>query len=575
MTTKLDNIGVFVCHCGLNIAEAVDIDRVVEEISCYPGVVLCDDYMYMCSDPGQDMIRKAIREHGLKGVVNANCAPSLHEKTFRRAVAAEGVNPYLQETANIREFCSWPHAKNRIVATAKAISIVKAAIERLRLNMALTPSVIPVTKRALVIGGGIAGMQAALDIADGGYPVVLVERAPEIGGHVAQLSHTFLTLDNARALITPMIDRVTAHPKISVLCGTEIEEVDGYVGNFVVKLRRGDSSTITEEKVGAVVTATGYDLFPRERLSEFDMDPDVIDGLEFERMLAPDGPTGGQVRRPSDGTEPRQVVFLQCCGTRDPEHGVTYCSRVCCMVTAKQALLYKQKAPDGQAYIFYMDMRSDAKGFEEFQQRVIEEQRLLYLRGRVSRVFRDGDRLKVWGADTLTGKSLEIDADLVVLALGMTPSVGALELARKLNTMTDENGFFTEAHLKLRPVETLTSGVYLAGTAQWPRDIPDTLSSASGAASKILSLFSRQELLHEPTTAAVDEEVCVGCGQCVSTCSYKAIELDPDGRVAVVNDAVCEGCGACAVTCPSKAMRHKNATAGQFMKMIEVACGEY
>ncbi|MFQ5924929.1 MAG: 4Fe-4S binding protein [Dehalococcoidia bacterium] len=256
-----------------------------------------------------------------------------------------------------------------------------------------------------------------------------------------------------------------------------------------------------EEEVGAIVVATGYDLLPREKIGEYAEDPDIIDGLQFERILSPSGPTGGEVRRPSDGKVPQEVVFISCVGSRDPEHGLPYCSRVCCMYMAKQAVLYKRAVPQGQAYIFYMDIRSDAKGYEEFVNRAMEEDRVLYLRGRVSKVFRDGDKIKVWGVDTLMGKNIEISADLVVLATAMVPSPGAKETARKLNIISDEYGFFTEAHTKLSPVETLTPGIYLAGAAQWPRDLPDTVSQASGAASKVLSLFSRKELLHQPTVA--------------------------------------------------------------------------
>jgi heterodisulfide reductase subunit A len=654
MAKKLDKIGVFVCHCGLNIAGTVDVHKVVEEVSKYPGVAHCENYMYMCSDPGQELIRKAIQEKGLTGIVNANCSPSLHEKTFRRVVASEGLNPYHQEVANIREHCSWPHPRDKETATKKAIAIIKATVERLRLNMALEPSVIPLSKRALVIGGGMAGMQSALDIANSGYEVVLVERNPNIGGHAAQLSGTFNTLDNALCLVTPVMREVIEHPKITTYTSSTIDEIDGYVGNFDLKIRQkathvnadkctncglcvgacpvsvpdefdrglsqrkaiyypqphvvsllpiidaqsclrltgGDckacqevcpsdaidfsqEDTIAEERLGAVIAATGYDLFPRERIGEYEMDPDVIDGLQFERILSPNGPTGGEIRRPSDGRVPKQVVFIQCVGTRDPEHGVVYCSRVCCMYTAKQSLLYKKAVPEGQAYVFYMDIRTDSKGFEQFHRQAVDEERILYLRGRVSKVFRDGDKIKVWGSDTLIDKSVEIEADLVVLALGMVPSAGAKDLARQLNIISDADGFLTEAHIKLRPVETLTSGIYLAGTAQWPRDLPDTIASASGAASKILSLFSRKELLHEPTIAYVDEEVCVGCGQCVSVCTYKAIDIDPKRNVARVNEAVCEGCGACAVTCPSKAMQHKNWTPKQFYEMIDIAAGEY
>jgi len=651
---KEKRIGVFVCHCGLNIAGTVDVERVVEQIKDYPGVVHAEHYIYMCSDPGQEIVRKAIREKNLNGIIMSNCSPSLHETTFRKLAESEGVNPYFCEIANIREQCSWPHPADKETATKKAVSIIKSIIEKLRRNISLTPLVVPLTKRVLVIGAGVAGMQAALDIADSGYGVVLVERSPNIGGHATQLSGTFPIDGRVPCMVSPMMSKIAAHPNIRLYAYAEIENVVGYVGNFQVNIRKkaatvdeakcnycglcmgscpvtvpsefdrglmsrgaiyvpfqealpqrpvidretclhfnGDGcraceeicpneaidfqqeDTIVEESVGAIIVATGYELFPGDGIKEYASDPDVIDGLQFERLLSPSGPTSGEVRRPSDGKIPEQVVFIQCVGSRDPEHGVSYCSRVCCMYVAKQAQLYKQAVPDGQVYVFYMDIRSDAKGYEEYVKKVVDEERVLYLRGRVSKVFRDGDKLKVWGADTLTGKSIEISADLVVLATAMVPSPGVKDLARKLNIIVDLHGFITEAHIKLRPVETLTSGVYLAGTAQWPRDLPDTIASASGAASKILSLFSRKELLHDPTVAIVDEEVCRGCGQCVAICSYQAIELDPVKKVARVNEAVCEGCGACAVTCPSQAISHKNWTARQFFEMIDINTAEY
>ncbi len=651
---KEKRIGVFVCHCGLNIAGTVDVERVVEQIKDYPGVAHAEHYIYMCSDPGQELVRKAIKEKNLNGIVMSNCSPSLHLNTFRNLVASEGVNPFFCEVANIREQCSWPHNAYKETATRKAVTIIKSVIEKLRRNISLTPLVVPLTKRVMVIGAGVAGMQSALDIADSGYEVVLVEKSPGIGGHATQLSGTFPIDGRVPCLVSPLMSKVAAHSNIRLYAYSELEDINGYVGNFQVSIRKKATSVdeakcnycglclgscpvevpsefdrgltnrgaiyvpfretlpqrpvldretclhfaggechaceevcpgkaidfqqedvIAEEEVGAIIVATGYELFPCNRITEYASDPDIIDGLQMERLLSPSGPTSGEVRRPSDGKVPEQVVFVQCVGSRDPEHGVSYCSRVCCMYVAKQAQLYKQAVPDGQPYVFYIDIRSDAKGYEEYVKKVVDEERVLYLRGRVSKIFRDGDKLKVWGADTLVGKSVEISADLVVLATAMVPSAGAKDLARRLNIIADQHGFITEAHIKLRPVETLTAGIYISGTAQWPRDLPDTVSSASGAASKILSLFSRKELLHDPTVATVDAEVCRGCGQCVSTCSFQAIELDPVKKVAWVNEAVCEGCGACAVTCPSQAISHKNWTARQFFEMVDIATAEY
>ncbi|MEW6230597.1 MAG: 4Fe-4S binding protein, partial [Bacillota bacterium] len=285
------------------------------------------------------------------------------------------------------------------------------------------------------------------------------------------------------------------------------------------------------------------------------------------------GPTQGAIRRPSDGRITKEVVFIQCVGSRDQENGYPYCSKICCMYTAKHARLYKHKVPDGQPYVFYMDIRAGGKGYEEFVQHAMEKEGVLYLRGRVSRVFQDGDSLVVFGVDTLSGKKVEIRADMVVLATAILPSSGAKDLARLLKTSTDEYGFFSEAHPKLRPVESLTRGIYIAGCAQAPKDIPETVTQAGSAAAKVLALLSAQELSHSPAVAAVDEELCSGCGLCVEACAYEARTLDLRRRVAVVNDVLCEGCGTCAVACPNGATRQKNMARSQVMSMIDAVMG--
>lgn len=653
----MSRIGVFVCHCGENIGRTVDCARVAQALGELPGVAHAVDYKYMCSDPGQSLIKQAIAEKKLDGVVVAACSPRMHEKTFRRACAATGLNPYLCEMANIREQCSWIH-EDRSQATAKAIDLTRAIVEKVKRNAPLQPIRIPVERRALVIGAGIAGIQAALDIADGGGEVVLVEKEPSIGGHMSQLSETFPTLDCSQCILTPRMVEAYQHPRIKLLAYSEVESVGGYIGNFEVKVRRKARSvdesrcngcgacqkvcpnkkipsefdqglgqrtaiyvpfpqavpnipvidrgncawfkgkarglkkaacgkcaeecgrqaidfeqqdTFVTEKVGAIVIATGYQLYsvgraqPSERTKGYGEYgygeiPDVIDGMQFERLASASGPTGGKIRRPSDGKEPKKIVFLQCIGSRDPAKGIAYCSKICCMYVAKHTMLYRHKVHDGQAYVFYMDVRAAGKGYDEFSRRAVEQEGAIYLRGRVSKLERVGDVVRVHGFDTLSGEAAVIDADLVVLATAVTPQPGIEALAQKLSVSYDGHGFINEAHPKLRPVETNTAGVYVAGACQAPRDIPDSVAMASAAATKVLGLFSNQELEREPTVAVVDEANCTGCFHCERVCPFGAVERkevrDRKGQlvkvVAHVNKGVCQGCGTCQATCPSK-----------------------
>lgn len=638
--------GFFICHCGINIAGTVDVERVAQELSDYPGVVYSKDYMYMCSDPGQNLIADAVKEEKLDKVVVACCSPKLHETTFRNTVRSAGLNPFQCEIANVREQCSWVH-KDIEKGTEKAIKISKGAVERVRWNESLEPISVPVTRRALVIGGGIAGIQASLDLADSGFEVVLVERGPSIGGHMIQLSETFPTLDCSQCILTPKMVETAKHPNIRLFTYSEVEDISGYVGNFKVKIREKptyvdpdkctlcDECTavcpvvvpndfdgkltgrraiyipfpqaipatytldidscpgllpiacgkcaevcepeaidydmkprIREEEVGTVIVATGYDLYGKDEMAEYGYGKyaDVLDGLQFERLLSASGPTMGRVLRPSDHRVPKDVVFVQCVGSRDPELHCAYCSKICCMYTAKHAMLYKHKVPDGQAYIFYIDIRSGGKDYEEFVQRTLEEDDTLYLRGKVSKIFEEGDKVKVWGVDTLTGKNVEIDADMVVLAMAMRPSEGAEALAKKLKLSVDKDGFLSEAHPKLKPVESVTAGMYFAGAAQAPKDIPEAVAQAGGAASKAMTILSKDRLFHTPTVARPSHALCSGCGMCVDVCPYEALALE-NGKVEV-NDVLCEGCGTCAATCLRSAIGVKNRTPLQVHDMI-------
>ena len=582
----MKRIGIFVCHCGTNIAGTVDVERVVEEITKFPEVVYAIDYKYMCSDPGQKLIRDHIREDRLDSVIVAACSPTMHETTFRRTAESSGVNPYQTEIANIREQSSWVHQKHREAATNKAIETIRTIVAKAHYNQSLTPFSLPLVKRALIIGGGVAGMQAALDIADAGYPVVLVEKAGRLGGRMAELSGLYLNFDAAPDLLRQKIDAVMSHDNIQVLTNAEVTEVGGYVGNFVVHVEQQVQGAMDREAsgsglaadsiaytfdIGALVVATGYDLYDRSRLGEYGgaRYADVIDGLQLEEMLRPDGPTGGQILRPSDGQVPKEVVWVQCAGSRDPELHMPYCSKVCCMYVAKQAMLYKQQVSDGQATVFYIDIRTQGKGYEEFSQKAMEEFDVLYVRGKASKVFQQNGRVTVWGVDTLTGLVMEVEADLVVLATATVPRADSQELGQRLRIGIDEHGFFSEAHPKLRPVESLTAGVFLAGAAQFPKDIPETVAQASGAASKVLSLFSQRQMVQEPTIAYVDPELCSGCGLCVPACPYEARSMHDWQHIATVNTALCQGCGACAMVCPNKACKVRNLTERQILSMME------
>jgi heterodisulfide reductase subunit A len=582
----MKRIGIFVCHCGTNIAGTIDVDRVVEEIRKFPEVVYAVDYRYMCSDPGQRLIREHIGEDRLDAVIVAACSPAMHETTFRKTAASAGINPYQTEIANIREQSSWVHQKQREAATNKAIETIRTIVAKIHYNESLIPFHLPLVKRMLVIGGGIAGMQTALDVADGGYPVVLVEKTDQLGGRMAELSGLYLNFGAASDLLRRKIEAVSSHPNIQLLTQAEVIEVGGYVGNFRAKVEQRangatdpqalgnparDGATLYTFDIGAIVVATGYELFDKAHLGEYGGGryPDVIDGLQFEEMLRPDGPTKGQIRRPSDGRVPTEMVWVQCAGSRDPELHMPYCSKVCCMYVAKQAMLYKLQVPDGQATVMYIDIRTQGKGYEEFAQRAMEEHKVLYVRGKASKVFQENGRVTVWGVDTLTGLPIEAEADLVVLATATVPRADAQELGQRLRVSTDEHGFFSEAHPKLRPVESLSAGIFLAGAAQFPKDIPETVAQASGAASKVLSLFSQRQMVQEPTIAYVNPELCSGCGLCIPACPYNARAMHEWQHIAVVNTALCQGCGACTLVCPNKACQVRNLTHRQILSMME------
>jgi heterodisulfide reductase subunit A len=626
--------GVFICKCGTNIAGTVDTEQVVEAAAAMRGVLHSETLTYTCSEPGQQAVKRAIREKGLNTVVIAACSPRMHETTFRRTVTEAGLNPYMMEMVNIREHCSWIH-KDGAVATGKAVDIARKGVARVRNHSPLFSDAVPATKRALVIGGGVAGIQAALDMADAGIPVTLVEKESTIGGNMARLDKTFPTLDCSSCILTPRMVEAKSHPDIKLMVSSEIENVRGFVGNFEVDIRKKATCVIQEkctgcmtcqekcpgkapdefnmgvgqskaisvpfpqavplvaairkqycrqfikgkcgvckkvcpadaidyeqedeivtEEFGAIVLATGYDSFDwREAYPEYGGGayPDVVTSLQYERMLSASGPTGGHVKRPSDGSEPKTVVFISCVGSRDEAVGRPSCCSVGCMYTAKQAILTKDHIPDSRSFVFYIDIRAGGKGYDQFTRRAQKEFGAVYLRGRVGKIFPLAGKLVVQGTDTLAGEQVEIEADLVVLATGLSGSAGASRLAQTLNVSYDENGFFSESHPKLKPLESNTGGIFLAGACQSPKDIPDSVAQASGAAAKVIALLSRGRIQTSPMVAEVDEQGCTGCFKCLSVCPYHAIENQElrDGReVSRVISSLCQGCGVCNVACP-------------------------
>lgn len=652
----MERIGVFVCHCGTNIAGTVDVAKVAEELGKVDGVVYSTHYTYMCSSAGQAMIEQHIKDDKLTGVVLCSCSPRMHEKTFRGCAERAGLNPYKVEVANIREQDSWI-TKDIGTATEKAIALGKAAIAKSILDTPLTEGETPMTKRALVIGGGIAGITAALDIADAGFPVDLVERKPTIGGKMAQLDKTFPTLDCASCIVTPKMTEVSQNPNIRILSYSEVVGVKGYIGNFTVDVKRyaryvdetkctgcGECTEkcpmkkvpndfnlnlnnktavyipfaqavpkvatidanyclrlkamekgkdnvcgmcekvcgagainyhakdeILTEKYGAIVVATGYNPISLEKFDEFaySQSKDVVSSLEFERLNNASGPTNGVLLRPSDGKPPKTIVFIQCVGSRcsaAAEKGHEYCSKVCCMYTAKHAILTRDHYPDTECYVFYIDVRTPGKSFDEFYRRAVEQYGVHYIKGMVGKVTPQSDgSLDVQGSDLILNRQVHIKADMVVLAASIEADKSARPLATMLTTSMDNNDFFLEAHAKLRPVESPTAGIFLAGCCQGPKDIPETVAQSSGAAAKAICLLVKDKLKNNPCTAHPDENMCNGCGQCANVCPYGAITyIDKDFRgpnrttitrhVSQVNAAMCQGCGACTVACPSGAM---------------------
>ena len=648
-------IGVFVCHCGLNIAGVIDVKELIEYAHTLPNVVMAMDNRYTCADPGQEEIRKAIKEHKLNRVVVAACSPRLHEPTFRRCVAEAGLNPYLFEMANIREFSSWCHPSTPKEATEKAKDIVKMAVAKARLLQSLETMEVPVTNKALILGGGIAGISAALDLADMSFKVYLVERSESIGGHMAQLDKTFPTLDCSICIEGPKMVDVSRHPNIEIISYADVLSVEGFVGNFKVKIRKNPRYIIAENctgcgecrdvcpiefpnqwdmkmgvrkaisvpfdqavplvytinmdyciecykcvdacgarqainfdqkpeeielEVGTIITATGFGIYlPYDNsLYGYGTYDNVITALELERLILAAGPTRGKVVRASDGKRPHSVVLIQCVGSRDVNK-YEYCSGFCCMYALKHAVQLKEKyGDDVEVYILYIDIRTHFKGYEEFYRRA-RDLGINFIRGKASQIMEDPKtkNLIIHAEDMTLGEPIELEAELVVLSTAAIPSKGTEEMARILNVTRGADGFFMESHPKLKPIDTATDGVFLAGACQGPKDIPYSVSQGSGAAARAATILSQPTWKIEPLIAVVDPNKCrnikVKCGICEKSCPYGAIKA-PEDQPAQVTTAMCHGCGTCVAECPSGAITQMHFTDAQIFAQIRAALEE-
>jgi len=646
-------IGVYVCHCGTNIAGKVDSAGVAQSAAGLRNVAVARDYKFMCSDPGQDMIIKDIREMGLNRVVVASCSPRLHEKTFQKTCLRAGLNPFLFQMTCIREHCSWVVA-DPDEATAKAKGLVAAAVARVNHHEQLYSRVEAVHPDVLVVGGGIAGIQSALDVAKSGHRVHLVERGPSIGGHMAQFDKTFPTLDCAACISTPKMVAVAQENNINLMTMSEVVEVKGYVGNYTVRIRTapryvdqdrctgcglcmekcprtvasefeegigtrkaihrnspqsvpntpvidtsaclhfikgkcgaceklcpsqaidfGQEESFLDVRVGTIVLATGFDVLDPTPLAQYGFGrfPEVYTGLQFERLNNAVGPTGGKILM-KNGKAPQSVAIVHCVGSRDKNHH-EYCSRVCCMYALKYDHLIKDKVGHhARVYNFYIDMRCFGKGYEEFYRRV-QEEGVTFIRGRPAEITdqartpEEEGRLVVVAEDTLLGRMIRVPVDMVVLCTAMEPRKDAGEVARVFGISQGQDGFFLEEHPKLGPVSTATDGIFLAGTCQGPKDIPDAVAHASGGAAQALALAARGEVSISPTVSWINPEICVGCKACVGLCAYSAIEFDDRRKVAVINEAMCKGCGSCAGHCPSGAAQVRHFTEKQVFAEIE------
>jgi len=566
--------GVYVCMCGTNIAKVVDVEAIAEFARTVPGVALAKTYKYMCSNPGQEMIVQDIREHKLNRIVVAACSPNMHERTFRSALRIAGLNQYLLEMANIREQCSWVHADTK-GATEKAKALVYAAICRVKFHEELESVSVNMCPNVLIIGGGIAGMTAALELADAGNQVYLVEKNDHLGGNLARVDLTAPYLYSAHDLLTERITRVMEHKKIKVFLNSTLRELKGFIGNFTASVSgvngTGDKTAKPEVvEIGNVIVCTGYKEFDASRVVHYGYGklPNVITSFELEKMIRE-----GNIRT-KEGKIPKYVAIIHCVGSRSQEFH-SYCSRVCCMTALKYAHEIKSANPGCYISDIYIDMHAFGKGHEDFYRRSSEAKTLFLMYEKDDRPVihkaepKDNCEMLIEVNEKLSGEHIEIPADLVVLMVGMEAREDSHEIARLVNISQDNEGWFIESHPKLEPVATTTDGVFIAGTCVAPKDIPDTVAQARAAAARILARIAKEKIEVDALFSEVNENLCSGCRLCNTLCPFSAIEFDEIKKQSHIISALCKGCGVCVAACPSAAIKGRHFTDLQVLSQLE------
>jgi len=569
-------IGVYICHCGLNIAGVVNVKEVVEYVKTLPNVVVAKDYVFMCSAPGQAMIKEDIKKHKLNRVVVAACSPSMHEPTFRGVLSDAGLNPYLFEMANIREHCSWVHPDDKEAATEKAKELVRMAVAKARLLEPLEKIKSAVRPAVLVIGGGVAGLRATLDLIERGFDVYLVEKRSVLGGNAVKLGELAYTTLTGKDVVNSLVEKIKDNPKAHIFLNSEVEKVDGSIGDFKVtvvrRLEEGKEEKI-ELNAGAIIVAIGYDPYePAIGEYGYKTTDKVVTLFQLMDILSEDGPTKGELL--IGGIRPKSLAFILCVGSLSTTpNAKPYCSRMCCSASLKTILKIKEKYPDIDVYVFYKDMRTYGKE-EDLYWKAIENE-VKFIRFDEAPSVKPRDKfVEVEAFDTTIQERIAIPVDAVVLANGMVPAADIEKIRVMLKIGCGADGFLKEAHLKLRPVEALTDGIFLAGVATGPKNIIESVASGSAAAAKAATIVTKEEIEVEPLIARVNEDVCSGCGVCAALCPYEAItiEVKEDGkRISKVNSMLCKGCGTCAAACPSGAMQQSGFKDNQVMAQVVAA----